>query len=44
MLDEHGVVRPEAHSGDRNDLSMQLTEYALAIIALAAAIILALVR
>ena len=35
MLDERGVVRPEAHSGDRDDHSMQLTEYALAIIALA---------
>lgn len=44
MLDERGVVRPEAHSGDRDDHSMQLTEYALAIIALAAAVLLAAVR
>jgi hypothetical protein len=44
MLDERGVVRPEIHAGDRDDHSMQLTEYALAIIALAAAILLAIVR
>lgn len=44
MLDERGVVRPEINSGDRDDHSMQLTEYALAIIALAAAVLLAIVR
>jgi hypothetical protein len=44
MLDDHRVVRSEGHSGERNDHSMQLTEYALAMIALAAAVLLALVR
>jgi hypothetical protein len=44
MLDERGVVHPETQSGDRDDQSMQLTEYALAIIALAAAVLLAVVR
>jgi hypothetical protein len=44
MLDERGVVRPESQSADRDDHSMQLTEYALAIIALAAAVLLAIVR
>ena len=40
MLEEGGA-RPQA---ERDDQSMQLTEYALAIIALVAAIILAIVR
>jgi hypothetical protein len=44
MLDERGVVRPESQSADRDDHSMQLTEYALAIIALAAAVLLAIAR
>ena len=44
MLDERGVVRPESQSAERDDYSMQLTEYALAIIALAAAVLLAIVR
>ena len=44
MLDERGVVHPKIPSGDRDDHSMQLTEYALAIIAVAAAVLLALVR
>ena len=44
MLDERGAVRPEAQSGDRDDYSMKLTEYALAIIAVAAAVLLAIVR
>jgi hypothetical protein len=44
MLDERGVVRPEIHTGERDDHSMQLTEYALAIIALAAAVLLAVAR
>jgi hypothetical protein len=44
MLDERGVVHPEVQAGDRDDQSMQLTEYALAIIALAAAVLLAVVR
>jgi hypothetical protein len=44
MLDERGAVRPQIDSRDRDDHSMQLTEYALAIIALAAAILLAVAR
>ena len=44
MLDERGAGRPEIRSGDRDDHSMQLTEYALAIIALAAAVVLAIIR
>jgi hypothetical protein len=44
MLDERGVARPESQSADRDDQSMQLTEYALAIIALAAAVLLATIR
>ena len=44
MLDERAVVHPEIQSGDRDDHSMQLIEYALAIIALAAAVLLAVVR
>jgi hypothetical protein len=44
MLDERGVVGPEIQSGERDDNSMQLTEYALAIIALAAAVLLAVTR
>ena len=44
MLDERGAIRPEIETGDRDDHSMQLTEYALAIIAFAAAVLLAVVR
>lgn len=44
MLDERGAVRPEIHTGERDDHSMQLTEYALALIAFAAAVLLAIVR
>jgi hypothetical protein len=44
MLDESGVVRPQIHSRDRDDHSMQLIEYTLAIVALAAAVLLAIVR
>jgi hypothetical protein len=44
MLDERGVVRPETHTAERDDHSMQLTEYALAFIALAAAVLLAVAR
>jgi hypothetical protein len=44
MLDERGAIRPEIETGERDDHSMQLTEYLLAIIALAAAIVLAVVR
>lgn len=44
MLDERGVIRPKAETGERDDQSMQLTEYLLAIIALAAAVVLAVVR
>ena len=44
MLDERGVVRPEIHTAERDDHSMKLTEYALAFIALAAAVLLAVAR
>ena len=44
MLDERGAIHPEIETGDRDDHSMQLTEYVLAIIALAAAVLLAVVR
>ena len=44
MLDERGAIRPEIETGSRDDHSMQLTEYVLAIIALAAAVVLAVVR
>ena len=44
MLDERGVGGPEMQSGERDDHSMQLTEYVLAIIALAAAVLLAVAR
>ena len=44
MLDERGAIRPEIETGNRDDHSMQLTEYVLAIIALAAAVLLAVVR
>jgi len=44
MLDERGTVRPEIDAGERDDHSMQLTEYALALIALAAAVLLAVAR
>ena len=44
MLDERGIVRPEIDTGERDDPSMQLTEYALALIALAAAVLLAVAR
>jgi len=44
MLDDRGAIRPEIETGARDDHSMQLTEYLLAIIALAAAIVLAVVR
>jgi hypothetical protein len=44
MLDERGAIRPEIEAGDQDDHSMQLTEYALAFIALAAAVLLAVVR
>ena len=44
MLDERGANRPEIETGERDDHSMQLTEYLLAIVALAAAIVLAVVR
>ena len=44
MLDERGAIRPEIEAGERDDNSMQLTEYLLAIISLAAAVVLAVVR
>jgi hypothetical protein len=44
MLDERGAIRPEIETGERDDHSMQLTEYLLAIIALAAAVVLAVLR
>jgi hypothetical protein len=44
MLDERGVVRPETDTAERDDHSMQLTEYTLAFIALAAAVLLAVAR
>jgi hypothetical protein len=44
MLDERGIVRPEADMEERDEQSMQMIEYALAIIAVAAALLLAGVR
>ena len=44
MLDERAAIRPETETGHEDDHSMQLTEYVLAIIALAAAVLLAAVR
>ena len=44
MLDERGAIGPEIETSDRDDHSMQLTEYVLAIIALVAAILLAAAR
>ena len=44
MLDERGAIRPNVDVGERDDHSMQLIEYALAIIAVAAAVVLAVVR
>jgi hypothetical protein len=44
MLDERGAIRTEIDTGDRDDHSMQLIEYVLAIIALAAAVLLSVVR
>ena len=44
MLDERGAMGREIETGERDDHSMQLIEYVLAIIALAAAVLLAVVR
>jgi hypothetical protein len=43
MLEERGAP-PQVDVGERDDHSMQMTEYALAIVALAAAILLSIVR
>ena len=44
MFDERGAVPPQRRLGERDDHSMKLTEYALAIVALAAAVLLAVAR
>ena len=44
MVDERGAIGPKIETGEPDDYSMQLTEYVLAIIALAAAVLLAVVR
>jgi hypothetical protein len=44
MLDEGGAIGSKVETGEPDDHSMQLTEWVLAIIALAAAVLLAVVR
>ena len=44
MLEERGSAKPRTVVADRDEHSMQLIEYSLAIVAVAAAVLLAIVR